>query len=476
MKKKLYIDELESFVAESADDVRMYPSDKVWRQIDRQLHSKKNWPALNFAAFLTGIGMLAALWFFQPDKDLFVITPAEVRTDAPAKSAALSNFSVADSPLSTIARIEIENTEENNPMPGAEEPFNQEADAGISKGQPAITFSSLNSANVPVLAAAANKHAAEEIVQTALVDEFVPGRLIEPLQSTALAKQILLTETLQPSSLFAAPEETPSRLLGVAAPQYPTENIAPTRSSNEKNRWSLQYYAAPSLSYRLLHQDADYNKSLISSGLIAANSFNQVGDAVSHRRDIGIEAGAAIGYQVSEKLRIKAGLQLNYRAFNIDAFQLQSAQATTLRIRQGNEYDSVFAIANMGNFAGNTAVQLTNRFLQISVPIGFELSMATWGNTGFFVGTTLQPTYNLQQHAWQLSANYQYYVQQPSLLRSFNMNTAVEAFFRFRTKGGLHWQMGPQIRYQLMPTTQKVYPVREQLIDFGLKIGVTKTL
>ena len=63
MKKKLYMDELESFIAESADGVRMYPSDRVWLNIDKRLRGERKWPALTFGAVLTGAILLAGLIF-----------------------------------------------------------------------------------------------------------------------------------------------------------------------------------------------------------------------------------------------------------------------------------------------------------------------------------------------------------------------------------------------------------------------------
>ena len=58
----------------------------------------------------------------------------------------------------------------------------------------------------------------------------------------------------------------------------------------------------------------------------------------------------------------------------------------------------------------------------------------------------------------------------------WNINTGIEAFMQFNGKKGISWQVGPQIRYQLLPGAVRSYPVREHLIDYGLKIGFVKTL
>jgi hypothetical protein len=74
-----------------------------------------------------------------------------------------------------------------------------------------------------------------------------------------------------------------------------------------------------------------------------------------------------------------------------------------------------------------------------------------------------------------VSSDYKNYVQNPDLVRHFNVNSTVEAYFSFK-RGGLTWQAGPQLRYQLLSGAVNQYPVREHLFDYGLKIGVVKTL
>jgi hypothetical protein len=64
-------------------------------------------------------------------------------------------------------------------------------------------------------------------------------------------------------------------------------------------------------------------------------------------------------------------------------------------------------------------------------------------------------------------------MKQPDLNRKFNMNASIEAFASFEA-GGVTWQAGPQIRYQLLPGTKNVYNIQEHLIDYGFKVGVVK--
>jgi len=63
----------------------------------------------------------------------------------------------------------------------------------------------------------------------------------------------------------------------------------------------------------------------------------------------------------------------------------------------------------------------------------------------------------------------------PSLYRTFNINTALEAYISVQL-GSLKWSVGPQFRYQLLSSYKKEYPIKEHLYDYGIKLGMTKTL
>jgi hypothetical protein len=60
----------------------------------------------------------------------------------------------------------------------------------------------------------------------------------------------------------------------------------------------------------------------------------------------------------------------------------------------------------------------------------------------------------------------------PWLIRHWNANTAFSTFVAYST-GKVKWQVGPQVRYQLFSSFVKKYPVKENLFDFGLKVGLS---
>jgi hypothetical protein len=54
-----------------------------------------------------------------------------------------------------------------------------------------------------------------------------------------------------------------------------------------------------------------------------------------------------------------------------------------------------------------------------------------------------------------------------------NINGNVATYITFKADK-IKWQFGPTFSYQLLSTYQKKYPVKEHLIDYGIRIGISK--
>jgi len=72
-----------------------------------------------------------------------------------------------------------------------------------------------------------------------------------------------------------------------------------------------------------------------------------------------------------------------------------------------------------------------------------------------------------------MSSDGRYYINDPNLLRKLNLSGNFGSFITFKSKK-TKWQVGPSVRYQLLSTYQKRYPVKEHLIDYGIRIGISK--
>ncbi|HSC53795.1 MAG TPA: outer membrane beta-barrel protein [Phnomibacter sp.] len=468
MKRKLYQDELEDFLSASAEDLRMYPSSRVWHNIDNKIHGEKKWPALTFAAFLIGAISLAGLILMKPDKDLF--KPRHITNTVAANTNAQPQASKA---FVVSENLIVANSGKNQAADGDElmqvlmneqdlATANTVVENALRQEEPTIT---VNTAQYP-----------QAVLQSSVLlneEDWTGANRVQSITLREESNNYTLNEL--PAGINA---ETAARL-SAALPQpqakstVDAEALANTVSLKKASKWSLQYYATPSLSYRLLSEVKDVNNT---SSIAAPNSLNAM---VNHKPKLGLELGSAVMYNVTDYFSVKAGLQLNYRQYAIDAYATPANQPAMIRIDRGNNrFDTIYANNSISNVGPQqNEMQVTNHYFQLAMPVGFELSMATFNTSKFVLAATFQPTYNIGQQSWLISSDYQSYVKQPDLMRKWNFNTGVEAFLRFSNKSGnLNWQVGPQIRYQLLPGAQKKYPVREHLIDYGLKIGVSKTL
>ena len=212
----------------------------------------------------------------------------------------------------------------------------------------------------------------------------------------------------------------------------------------------LQVYFTPTFSYRKLHD-------------------NNINNVVTHKPDFGFEIGLRAKYPIARNLKVIGGLQFNVNRYDIKTFN-SVPQYATIRLNSGR--DSVSAATSYNNFGGYRSNWLENFFFQISAPVGIELRIKGNNRTQFGIATTLQPTYVLGDRAYLLSSDYKNYAEVPRLISRWNMNTSLETFVAYGT-GRLKWQVGPQVRYQVFSTYDRKYPVKENLFDFGLKVGIS---
>ena len=244
-------------------------------------------------------------------------------------------------------------------------------------------------------------------------------------------------------------------------------------SKRKKITW--QIYFLPTVSYRKLAENKNF---LISTQQITASSplnsavTNDINEVVTHKPDIGLELGFNVAYPLSRRIKVTAGLQMNISKYDIKAYPYVREEAR-IALSKNNGSTSISTIqTNYRNFQTYTKADwLSNFYISASLPVGLEASLTNMRKTYLGVGGTIQPTYILGDRAYLLSTDFKNYAKIPSLTRDWNVSTSFEIFAGYTT-GKLKWKVGPQVRYQLLSSFQKKYPVKEHLIDFGLKVGV----
>ena len=197
---------------------------------------------------------------------------------------------------------------------------------------------------------------------------------------------------------------------------------------------------------------------------------------VNHKPALGFELGSNILYAVNKTVTLKTGLLFNYARYDIQAFSSSTSEPAVIALNSsyGIATGQVTAYTRYRNFDGKTVENLNNQYFQLSVPLGLEINLL--GNEKLQVGVagTVQPTYLLNRNIYLITTDFKY-ATEPSLVRKWNINTSAEAFISYKA-GDLKWQVGPQLRYQLLSSYIKEYPIRENLFQYGIKIGVTKTI
>ena len=249
----------------------------------------------------------------------------------------------------------------------------------------------------------------------------------------------------------------------------------------KRGKLNWQVYFSPTMNYRTLSGGDAYpvQKTGVQYVPIAITHFGSPDDFVNHKPTLGYEAGGSMLYRLTRNLTLKTGLQFNYSRYNIKAYTSANSQQATIALNSfyGAGYGSstITAYSNIQNFGGNAQKDLYNHYYQLSIPVGFELRVLGNERLQFNIAASIQPTYLLNRNSYLLTTDYSDYTKAPSLFRRWNFNGGVEAFVSYNI-GGFRWQVGPEFRYQLLSTYTDQYPIKETLKEYGIKIGVSKTI
>ena len=74
-----------------------------------------------------------------------------------------------------------------------------------------------------------------------------------------------------------------------------------------------------------------------------------------------------------------------------------------------------------------------------------------------------------------LSDDYNSYVKEPQVFRKWNLSAGAELFLSYQV-GKIRWEFGPMVRYQVYSTYKSDYPVSENMLNYGIRIGISKSI
>jgi len=457
--------EFEHYVKSNADQYRMIPSEKVWRGINSNLHTRRRWYALGLSVLLlTGVSVT---W-------VMVSYPTSKKQDT---TLAQDSRSATSPAANQPKRGQLSNNDNNNPGNLSFNRYSKQENAApadltplaksmVADNETEIEPGPLQTENNAVNEPGAILRTGKPVVTGESKDATAPPATNVIANNTADAIDI------EPNSFRLT--ENKSAQNNVINYPLTIESITNAFQAHKPvKKLSWEVYFTPTISYRKLSLNNSYTGvSPFSASNYPFASLRDVNSEVVHKPDMGLEVGISTGYPIAKNLRLIGGLQFNINRYDIKAFAYYGEQAT-INLNGGN--NSLTAWTFYRNHDGYKSDWLKNYYFSVSAPIGAEIRVLGNNKTYLGVAGTVQPTYILKDKAFLISTDYKNYVEVPRLIRHVNVNTSVETFISYTSRSGeTRWQIGPQIRYQVLSSYKNPYPVKENLFDFGMKFGVSR--
>jgi hypothetical protein len=453
-------EQLEQLIRIKADQYSIYPSEKVWKGISSSLHRSKY-------LYGTGLLFLLALMSYVATDRLFLIPKDQtitLRTARDSYRPAVDQSALAsrgEHPGQTASAISRISTTEN---------FVWQEDIGSAPTESVYPLYSalptlpLLYSYIPVTAGSLQMPSLPEL-QPAF-HRFWPLRQRIPLTAKYVKMNPALTGTSNPA-VTSGPES-------VSKINWLQENAVYRLMLPTLKRLSWQLSVTPAMNYRKLIGQRKMSYSTdVKNVPLSLNLKGAASSLVTHKPAMGLEVGSAFLYALNKRVSFKTGVQFNYSSYDIEAFSTAGTERATISLRNVRGAEELTSFTRIGNFGGTSIENLKNEYYHLSAPIGLEWTVIGRRKLQVAVAGTLQPTYLLNRNSYLLTSDFKNYTREPSLISRWNTNTSVEAFVSY-TSRGLKFQVGPQFRYQLLSSFKKQYPVREYLMEYGLKFAVSR--
>jgi hypothetical protein len=511
--------DFEHFLRTSIDDFKMIPSRKIWYGIYNNMHPDRKWPSIAVCLLI-----LSAIMFVGVANNNSISNAArrnaaenllathqkeniKTNTNAADNTIALAqNFSTS---LSVNNTSSINNTQIIVPNNTTAYIGRTNTTAAVNTVALTITENNIAKPNNTTLAEENTLLLTDNTISTLPTKNNTKSDNIGKVNNAATAAtQNNIVSTSNESNEDVANNITTKTTAGNTNLTAITENIANekaiVKSTNDiakntvvnineekswkedyafrnkpaktilthlKERGSISYYVTPSIGYRNISTLRESKLNYSAASFVGTNTTTVDASALNNLKDVSalnLEAGVAYLYNLSDNLRLKAGVQANYTNYISKVIDLGHAAQTSLAVSgsQNTTRSSTYITTE-----GNTNLNKTT--WQIALPLGADIKIAEFKKLKWYIGGTIQPTYIFSGSGYVLSADAKNYITEPSLLRKFNLNTAVESFISFKPSSTVTFYMGPQFRYQLLSTYKSTYNFSEKLYNLGVKVGIS---
>ncbi len=526
MEDNFYLDDFELSLKEQANKFKMTPSKKVWHGIYNDMHPGRRWPSITVSLLLVISIVFVGYINTHSDKEL-----VESKQQAPAKSG---NINKEQSKSIDQKLVTSEKTGESKNVSGANSakqkqvlvstPFDKSNGQGHTLANASNNSNQIKSHNSEVvqntgIMLSDNMQNKPTPTESKKADGSTGKRLSNSLVSNtgeAIANMKSLRQpekdniTSYERSLVNGFEKrlmvdssilfiNEMKIITVNIPDnnsidnsittnkigndntilmsanvvFPAEeglNIKSRRKQNSKTTWL--FYAG------------SYANTVSFSGnqLTGANNQNplslpqvtQKDSRIMHNPAIGFEAGVQMNYLFAKKLQFTVGTHFTRSGYNIISNEVHPT-LTTLLLKDkttGDQYSRNF-VTHFGDGHGQSTTTLHNYNYQASLPVGIQYQILGNDKIQFNIGINVEPSLVLKSTGYILSSDGRNYVNVPDLYRKWNLNSNFTPFITFKSDK-LKWNIGPVVRYQWLSTYMDNYTIKEHLINYGIRVGISK--
>lgn len=485
MDNNFYQDDFEQFLQDEVKQHRMYPSDHIWKNIRTEVHGYTAWPALTFISlFIITALTISTLLINHPDKR--TTQPAVIASVVkPALTKVFRNGVAASMPV----------TAENDYLQQmAPETITAETFAGLTELNPDQETVMINNPGREhdVTVVRTEPALNRQVIAEKFTTKEIPVTVQPEIPNTLIASAPVEKED---NILYAGSETTEDHTQNTPAINKteshgnaddflkdfsPVVNVSPVKRNS---RIGFQFYITPSTSYRKLSdqkvkeiiQPAAAAAASTQNVPLSANYTSDINNVVRHKPAMGLEVGFAVLYNMSSRLKFKTGVQLNVRQYYIETYQSTTNDLASLSLINYRGIETINFYTPYNNNTGYKQTQLDNKVYQVSIPLGMQWDMIQGKHLGISTEASVQPTMTLNNNTYLMSTDYKHYGDGNDFIRKWNINTSLGLNITYKA-GTTTWQLGPQVRYQHLPTYSNVYPIKEYLLDYGIRLGFTRQI
>ena len=490
MEKRFDMMDFEESLRDHADRFTLMPTKKVWIGLYNDLHPGSKWPSVTMGFLLilsiiivgnlnntTKITQAAlqvdskniinqnvnSLYLKQENKNM--VTAAikgadetnptnSVKSSSKKNEEVMGDKNLGVKPYSNSFNSEITFENKNLKKPNSANTFPADADLIIEKDN-------LTVAN----------NAPNEIETNPILDTQLPGLQ----KNSILAERAGLEGNFIQASKDINPETSIENSLTING-NVDDNSVGNTTGKKinakkiRKSTWT--FYLDPSVSSVWFTGTPTSQSSISNTSLLMVNSGNISGNRKYGAR-LSLSAGASSSLPINSKLNFTSGFMLTYLGYKTTSSFIHPTFANlVLKDKTGSPYVKSY-ITHYGNSSGYGQLHLNNYSLQFAVPLGLQYTLYENENLNWKIGSSIAPSVVLASQSYLLSADGRNYVTDPGLVRRFNLLANFETFVTLKS-ARVKWQIGPSFGYQTLSTFNRSYTEKEHLLDYGIKIGISR--